>query len=79
MGLANYYNRYIKHFAHVAAPLTDLLGKGIVWHWGPAEQGAFDALKHALTATPVLALADAAKPYVIETDASELAVGAVLM
>ena len=79
MGLANYYNHYIKHFAHAAAPLTDLLGKGIVWHWGPAEQGAFDALKHALTTTPVLALANGAKPYVIETDASILAVGAVLM
>ena len=79
MGLANYYNCYIKQFAEVAAPLTVLLGKGIVWRWGPAEQGAFDALKDALTVTPVLALADAAKPYVIETDASELAVGAVLM
>ena len=75
----NYYNHYIKHFAQVAAPLTDLLGKGIVWRWGPAEQGAFDALKDALTARPVLALADAVKPYVIETDALELAVGAVLM
>ena len=79
MGLANYYNHYIKHFAHAAAPLTDLLGKGIVWHWGPAEQGAFDSLKNALTATPVLALADAAKPYVIKTNALELAVGAVVM
>ena len=79
MGLANYYNHYIKHFAHVAVPLTDLLGKGIVWHWGPAELGAFDALNHALTTTPVLALANGVKPYVIETDASILAVGAVLM
>ena len=60
-------------------PLTDLLGKGIVWHWGPAEQGAFDALRDALTATSVLALADAVKPYVIKTNASELAVGTVLM
>ena len=79
MGLANYYNRYIKHFAQVTAPLRDLLGKVIVWRWGPAEQGAFDALKDAITATPVLALADAAKPYVIKTDASEMAVDAVLM
>ena len=79
MGLANYYNHYIKHFAQVAAPLTDLLDKRIVWHWGPAEQGAFDALKNALTVTPVLALADATKPYVIKTNASELVVGAVLM
>ena len=79
MGLANYYNHYIKHFAQVAAPLTDLLGKGIVWRWGPAEEGAFDALKYALTTTPVLALADGTKPYVIKTNASELAVGTVLM
>ena len=42
LGLANYYNRYIKSFARIAAPLTDLLGKGTVWRWGPAQQDSFD-------------------------------------
>ena len=36
LGFANYYNRYIAKFAAIAAPLTDLLKKGMTWLWGPA-------------------------------------------
>ena len=36
LGFTNYYNRYIVKFATIAAPLTDLLKKGITWLWGPA-------------------------------------------
>ena len=78
--MANYYNRYIKSFAYIAAPLTDLLGKGMVWRWGPAQQESFDQLKTALTTTPILVLPNLEQPYyIIETDASDIAVGAVLM
>ena len=79
MGLANYYNRYIAYFALKAAPLSDLLGKGIVWRWGPPQQRAFEQLKVALTTAPVLALADPTLPYQIKTDALDVAIGAVLM
>jgi len=33
LGLANYYNRFIKHFARIAKPLTDLVGKDRPWKW----------------------------------------------
>ena len=37
LGMANYYNRFIEHYAHKAKPLTDLLGAGVTWAWGPAQ------------------------------------------
>ena len=57
----------------------DLFGKGIVWRWGPPQQRAFEQLKVALTTAPVLALADPTLPYQIETNAVDIAIGAVLM
>ena len=52
-----------------AAPLSDLLGKGIMWRWGPTQQHAFEQLKVMLTTAPVLAFADPAPLYQIETNA----------
>ena len=57
----------------------DLLGKGIVWRWGLPQQCVFEQLKVALTTAPVLALADPTLPYQIETNASDMAIGDVLM
>ena len=57
----------------------DLLGKGIVRHWGPLQQRAFKQLKVALTTATVLMLVDPALPYQIKTDALDIAIGAVLM
>lgn len=88
LGLAGYYRRYIAGFARIAAPLSDLLieadselrkKKFRPIRWTPIAQHAFEKLKEALTAEPVLIQPDRTKPYRIETDASEWAVGAVLM
>jgi hypothetical protein len=78
LGLANYYRRFIRCYSDLALPLTNLTGD-VEWKWGEVEQKAFDALKGHLSTTPVLALADTTKPFVIHTDASGFAVGAVLM
>lgn len=62
----------------LAKPLTDLLKKGVSFVWTePAEQ-AFQLLKQSLISAPVLALPDFNKPFVIETDASNTGIGAVL-
>ena len=52
----------------------------MVWRWGPAQQESFDQLKTALTTTPILVLPNLEWPYyIIEANAFDIAVGAVLM
>ncbi|GJP70643.1 hypothetical protein CLOP_g1553 [Closterium sp. NIES-67] len=79
LGFANYYNRFVPQYAKIAAPLTNLLKKNTPYKWEPQHQDAMEQLKQALTSAPVLILPDPERDYVIEADASDQAVGAVLM
>jgi hypothetical protein len=76
--LANYYNKFVKGFASLAAPLSDLTGKKVPFHWTPTEQTAFEGLRDALCSADVLAMPDYTRDFVIETDASDRGAGAVL-
>jgi hypothetical protein len=78
LGLANFYRRFVPAFATTAKPLTILLQKGIDFRWTDTEQTSFDAIKHLLTSAPVLQLPDPQRPFIISTDASNYAIGAVL-
>lgn len=62
----------------IARPLTDLLKKGTVFLWTNICEEAFQLLKKSLVSAPVLSLPNFAKPFVIETDASEIGIGAIL-
>lgn len=81
LGLASYYRRFVKGFSKVAAPLTALLkGKSDSIEWTSDCDSSFLNLKNALTSTPILTIMDPLKGgIVLCTDASDLAIGAVLM
>jgi len=80
LGFANFYRRFIKDYTKVARPLTELTKKetGTKWAWTEEAGKAFKELKTRFTTAQILAHFDATKPVIIETDASDFAIGAVL-
>ena len=81
LGLASYYRRYVENFATIAAPLHVLTQKNVPFHWNQACDTAFSMLKGKLVEFPVLTypnFAVDAGPFMLQTDASAVGVGAVL-
>jgi len=79
LGFANFYRRFIKDYSRVARPLTELTKKTEKWSWNPKAGKAFNELKKRFTTAPILAHFDAQLPVIIKTDASDFALGAVLL
>ena len=78
LGLANYYRRMISDYAEIAIPLTNLLKKDVPFVWTRECQEAFDILKSKLMEEPIMAYPVDKCPFILDTDASNLAAGAVL-
>lgn len=90
MGFCSYYRRFIEGFSQVAGPLHDVVNsclresrhskvQGLYRHsWNSECQLAFESLKDKLTSSPVLGYANFTLPFLLETDANNLGLGAIL-
>ncbi|KAJ8884181.1 hypothetical protein PR048_016038 [Dryococelus australis] len=78
LGSCNYYCLFITSYATIAGPLTSLLKKSIKIVWTDKCKQSFIALINALTTSPVYAYPDFSKPFILATDASQLAIDSIL-
>jgi len=78
LGLCNYYRRFVRNFAAIAKPLHALTKKGRKFVWSKDCDTSFSILKKRLTSSPLLMHPDLTKPFIVECDASNFAIGAVL-
>ncbi|MGB2685899.1 MAG: pol polyprotein, partial [Olleya sp.] len=78
LGFANFYRRFIRDFSKITKPLTELTRKDTVFKWDEPAAEAFEELKKTFTSAPVLAMFDPEQKIVLETDASDYAIGACL-
>ena len=79
LGLTNYYRKFISNYAHIADSLYKILWRpNKLFNWSTPCQQAFDHLKSWLMQPPILGYPDFSIPFVLYTDASKLAIGAVL-
>ncbi len=78
LGFANFYRRFIRNFSQLANPLTALTSTRVTFRWSSAAEAAFSNLKSHFISAPILVAPDPTRQFVVEVDASELGVGAVL-
>jgi transposase InsO family protein/predicted aspartyl protease len=78
LGLSGYYRKHVYGYADTAKALHMLTNKQQPFVWGPAQEAAFQKLKHQLISAPVLAAPQDEGKYVLDTDASLVGLGAVL-
>nr|XP_061825306.1 uncharacterized protein LOC133612154 [Nerophis lumbriciformis] len=78
VGLASYYRRFIKNFACIAEPLHALTKKHVQFRWSEECQVAFDDLKSRLITAPILGYPLDQGDMILDTDASDVGIGAVL-
>ena len=78
LGFANYYRRFIKDFAQIAKPLHQLTERGIAFSWSKDCEDFFNVLRDCLSGAPLLVFPNFNKPFILDTDASDIGIGAVL-
>jgi hypothetical protein len=79
LGPAGFYRHFMKDFSTIAAPLNDLMKKGVPFYWGAAQEDSFNTLIDKLTHATLLQLPDFGKTFELECDASGIGIGGVLL
>lgn len=79
IGLASYFRKFIKNFAIIARPLTDLTRKECTWCWDTDQQSSFKELKDALIQRPLLGIYDPSNETYLHTDASKHGLAGILI
>lgn len=78
LGMASWYRRFIQGFSTLVSPITTLLKKSSKWEWSPKAEESFCQIKERLACAPVLVCPDFSKPFILQTDASNVGLGGVL-
>ena len=81
LGLINFYRRYIQDCATLISPLTGLTRNRAPNRvkWGDKQEAAFTKVKGVLSKQPILKLPDLDKEFILQTDASNVGIGACLL
>ena len=78
LGFANFYCQFIFNYSNIVIPLTHLTWKDIPWKFDSSCQDAFNSLKKVFTSTPILTHWIPDAQLIVETDASDYALAAIL-
>lgn len=78
LGMAGYYQKYLRNFT-IGQAIDQFTEKGVVYVWTSETEASLQTLKTTLMTAPVLAQPDFSKTFVLETDASDKGIGAVLL
>lgn len=78
IGISSWYRRFVQGYSSLISPLTQLLRKNKPFMWSTECEKAWMELKQRLVTAPILAMPDFEREFVIQTDASDYGVGAVL-
>ena len=78
LGLENYYRRFMKDFASISKPLHRLTEKTAKFEWTDDCQRAFEEFRQRLVTVPILVFPEFSLTFILDTDASDIGIGAVL-
>ena len=78
LGFANFYRMFLPQYSAVINPMLKLLKKDQKFKWDEDCQTAFDKLKSDFSSAPILRHPDTSKPFIVEADASDYAIGGIL-
>ena len=78
LGFAEFYQKFVKGYFEITALFTEMTRKDIVFTWRLKKQKAFDMLKEQFTTEPILIMFNPTKLIMLETNASNLALEAVI-